>query len=657
MRQRARKSVAQRGCTPSKKSDGRRERPDRQLVLDLQRTAGNAAVTSLLTRSAVQRVDETNLPLYYSVISGARSEPDAAATDTTGGIGDADLEGIGDLFPDFQVEAKADELRKEERDAVKNRPRQDLSVDDPFQKSLAGALERKQVAFPVGSAEPVKDRVREIKFAARAEQLRKAEGDAVSGQAPTKLAGDDPRKAAISQALLFKNATKALGAEQTELDLIKESNKPHIAALKQLAKNGASLGPKVTGAIAEGGELEFDKVQLIALKEDAGKAFRVVTKKVRILPEDVERVKALFNAFAKRYEESKSLIGTITMKPGDIADAIIKEDKLRINNNMFRIWSDFLNKASQPTRNVGALGSSLSSFQSEIDRKTPMNEDELAKKLVGLKAGKKATVAFATLKSLAGGNPYTVRRCMAHETDVAVLDKLLKNIDSLEWAPTLLAKTTDHTMLADLLAKCGKKSGVADAVLGAEPDEAVLKKVLANVVSGSRLSSLLGRVKDRARLAGMLAACEGSTLSLARLLDLTADNSVKLAFWLVGEGGQEASVLAAHLPTAGKIWAGGTGPEPAYQPLGTDFAHIKAVAVHPCPRGGYHGNEPWTNDARPGSQILPRKQVGGAAITYQEFDTKKRPMVGTRDAQRVVEGSDGRRYYTADHYNTFYRIV
>lgn len=49
---------------------------------------------------------------------------------------------------------------------------------------------------------------------------------------------------------------------------------------------------------------------------------------------------------------------------------------------------------------------------------------------------------------------------------------------------------------------------------------------------------------------------------------------------------------------------------------------------------------------------LPRQRRG----YYREY-TVKTPGERTRGARRIVGGAGGERYYTADHYNTFRRIV
>ncbi|MVU78796.1 ribonuclease [Nocardia sp. ET3-3] len=67
---------------------------------------------------------------------------------------------------------------------------------------------------------------------------------------------------------------------------------------------------------------------------------------------------------------------------------------------------------------------------------------------------------------------------------------------------------------------------------------------------------------------------------------------------------------------------------------------------------GTHGGDTWNN--RDGS--LPRKDSSGKAISYQEWDVNPKQPGQTRDAERIITGSDGSAYYTGDHYKTFTRM-
>lgn len=70
--------------------------------------------------------------------------------------------------------------------------------------------------------------------------------------------------------------------------------------------------------------------------------------------------------------------------------------------------------------------------------------------------------------------------------------------------------------------------------------------------------------------------------------------------------------------------------------------------------GTKQGGGNWANDGRGGGQVLPRKDSKGNPINYKEYDVNPAPRWGNkRGKERMVVGSDGRTYYTRDHYKTF----
>ena len=66
------------------------------------------------------------------------------------------------------------------------------------------------------------------------------------------------------------------------------------------------------------------------------------------------------------------------------------------------------------------------------------------------------------------------------------------------------------------------------------------------------------------------------------------------------------------------------------------------------------------NDGRKGGQVLPKTDNNGKTITYKEYDIEPPKQLSdgslSRGAKRVVIGSDGRTYYSNDHYTTFIEI-
>ncbi|TQM28617.1 ribonuclease domain-containing protein [Nocardia bhagyanarayanae] len=67
---------------------------------------------------------------------------------------------------------------------------------------------------------------------------------------------------------------------------------------------------------------------------------------------------------------------------------------------------------------------------------------------------------------------------------------------------------------------------------------------------------------------------------------------------------------------------------------------------------GTKGGERWMN--REGT--LPRTDAAGRSITYREWDVNPKQRNRSRDAERIVTGSDGTAWYTGDHYETFTRM-
>ncbi|GAA1482195.1 hypothetical protein GCM10009624_26350 [Gordonia sinesedis] len=54
--------------------------------------------------------------------------------------------------------------------------------------------------------------------------------------------------------------------------------------------------------------------------------------------------------------------------------------------------------------------------------------------------------------------------------------------------------------------------------------------------------------------------------------------------------------------------------------------------------------------------LLPSADDTGRRITYREWDVNPKQRGRSRDAERIVTGSDGSAWYTADHYRSFVRI-
>lgn len=80
------------------------------------------------------------------------------------------------------------------------------------------------------------------------------------------------------------------------------------------------------------------------------------------------------------------------------------------------------------------------------------------------------------------------------------------------------------------------------------------------------------------------------------------------------------------------------------------LAYIRAH--HEAPPG-YVGGRRFGNYGRGGEQKLPVFDAQGKPIEYQEWDIHPKVQGRNRGAERLVTGSDGRAWYTADHYTSF----
>lgn len=95
----------------------------------------------------------------------------------------------------------------------------------------------------------------------------------------------------------------------------------------------------------------------------------------------------------------------------------------------------------------------------------------------------------------------------------------------------------------------------------------------------------------------------------------------------------------------GSISATGRVPKKALDVL----AYIRQYDRAP---DGYVGGRRFGNF----EQHLPRQDTEGRRIEYREWDVNPRERGRNRGTERLVTGSDGRDWYTNDHYNSFTQI-
>ncbi|MGV9415760.1 ribonuclease domain-containing protein [Nocardia sp. NPDC003693] len=67
---------------------------------------------------------------------------------------------------------------------------------------------------------------------------------------------------------------------------------------------------------------------------------------------------------------------------------------------------------------------------------------------------------------------------------------------------------------------------------------------------------------------------------------------------------------------------------------------------------GTRGGDTYFNRNR----ALPARDAAGKNISYREWDVNPKRRGQDRGAERIVTGSDGSAWYTADHYDTFTRM-
>ena len=121
----------------------------------------------------------------------------------------------------------------------------------------------------------------------------------------------------------------------------------------------------------------------------------------------------------------------------------------------------------------------------------------------------------------------------------------------------------------------------------------------------------------------------------------------------------------AHYPRGGVATTHdhrGEGPKPARSGESPGDAGEKAKTVlkyvdqhHEAPQG-YEGGRVFHNSGGSDEQALAKHDGSGRAITYQECDVNPKVEGVNRGADRLITGSDGSAYVTADHYKTFTKI-
>jgi ribonuclease T1 len=82
------------------------------------------------------------------------------------------------------------------------------------------------------------------------------------------------------------------------------------------------------------------------------------------------------------------------------------------------------------------------------------------------------------------------------------------------------------------------------------------------------------------------------------------------------------------------------------------FDVLKYIKANGRAMDGYVGGREFANRER----ILPERDEQGNAINYQEWDVNPKREGQNRGTERICTGSDGRSWFTNDHYRTFMEI-
>ncbi|MEA5458611.1 ribonuclease domain-containing protein [Arcicella sp. LKC2W] len=89
----------------------------------------------------------------------------------------------------------------------------------------------------------------------------------------------------------------------------------------------------------------------------------------------------------------------------------------------------------------------------------------------------------------------------------------------------------------------------------------------------------------------------------------------------------------------------GNAPEKALKVL--KYVRENGVAID-----GYVGGRKFGNY----EGLLPKNDASGKRINYQEWDVNPKVNGKNRGTERLITGSDGKAYYTNDHYRSFVEV-
>jgi guanyl-specific ribonuclease Sa len=159
--------------------------------------------------------------------------------------------------------------------------------------------------------------------------------------------------------------------------------------------------------------------------------------------------------------------------------------------------------------------------------------------------------------------------------------------------------------------------------------------------------------------AGLAVATEGAVVAGVGATNAAAGlDTLTHAMSMSGSSSGSSSSPPAPTPAPAPGATPATPPAPhAATPAGvpakaeTVLNQVKSSGG--SPPAGYRGGSTFLNDGRGGGQVLPKTDAAGNGITYREYDVNPFTPGVNRGTERIVMGSDGKAYYTNNHYTTF----
>ncbi len=79
---------------------------------------------------------------------------------------------------------------------------------------------------------------------------------------------------------------------------------------------------------------------------------------------------------------------------------------------------------------------------------------------------------------------------------------------------------------------------------------------------------------------------------------------------------------------------------------------LKYVRENNAAPDGYVGGRKFGNF----ENLLPKKEPNGRRINYQEWDVNPKQQGRNRGVERLITGSDGKAYFTKNHYKSFVNV-